>query len=304
MAKVDILLATYNGEKYIETQLLSVIAQSFKDWRLLVHDDGSNDRTVEIIKYWQAKDDRIVLIQDGIECGAAAANFMYLLKYENAPYCMFCDQDDVWFDNKIEVMFKSISRYDEDRAIVIYSNSYVWAPNDGIKGLATFSFPKKLRHFLFFNSGQQGSVSIFNKKMKEYLLEWNAPCAMHDHILQMIGLTFGSCYYLPQPLMLYRQHVNSVTGDTVVAKNDIKRVLHNLTVPVVDGKHYEDWRLFLKRYSRYLSDKQKKTIEAYLNFPNLNKIEIMIGIIKNRFQLYNSTFRLLVKVAMKPYMKS
>lgn len=72
---IDILLATYNGEKYIKSQILSLISQSYTDWRLIIHDDGSTDATVDIIKELSVIDNRIRLIEDGVSCKSAALNF-------------------------------------------------------------------------------------------------------------------------------------------------------------------------------------------------------------------------------------
>ena len=72
MAKVDILLATYNGAKYIRSQIMSIICQSFEDWRLIIHDDGSTDETVAIIK--RIVDPRIVLIEDEKKFGNPCGN--------------------------------------------------------------------------------------------------------------------------------------------------------------------------------------------------------------------------------------
>lgn len=63
---IDILLATYNGEKYIDTQISSIVNQSYSDWKLYIHDDGSSDSTVEKIKFWTSRDTRIAFIEDGI----------------------------------------------------------------------------------------------------------------------------------------------------------------------------------------------------------------------------------------------
>ena len=93
MAKVDILLATYNGAKYIRSQIMSIICQSFEDWRLIIHDDGSTDETVAIIK--RIVDPRIVLIEDEKKFGNPCGNFLYLTQFIESPYAMFCDQDDI-----------------------------------------------------------------------------------------------------------------------------------------------------------------------------------------------------------------
>ncbi|MDE5676246.1 glycosyltransferase family 2 protein [Phocaeicola sp.] len=298
---VDILLASFNGEQYIEAQILSIISQSFKDWNLIIHDDGSDDNTIAIIKNMIKKDNRIKLIEDGVRCGTAADNFMHLLKYSVSPYCMFCDQDDIWFDNKIEVMLTAMKKYSEDIPLVVYSNSYVWNPNSGITGKATCTYPENVRQFLFLNSGMQGCVSIFNRRMKEHLLDWKYSCVMHDHLLHLFGLTLGKVEYLNLPLMLYRQHDHNVTGYTAVTKNDFKRIFFNSTLPVVCRKHYDVIENFYDTYLHKISSSDAKLMNDFLLFPSMSKIRILLKVIFDRFQLFDSTLRLVLKILIRSY---
>lgn len=88
---IEILLATYNGEKYLPQQLDSLFAQTNQDWSLIVHDDGSRDDTISIIKAYKSKfPDRIKQIEDGIKSGGAKNNFAHLMVYSTANYVMLC----------------------------------------------------------------------------------------------------------------------------------------------------------------------------------------------------------------------
>ena len=89
---VDILMATYNGEAFVEEQVRSIIAQSFSDWRLLIHDDGSTDQTISILQRLSREDERILLIEDNISHLGVARNFIHLASLSTAPYCMFCEE--------------------------------------------------------------------------------------------------------------------------------------------------------------------------------------------------------------------
>ena len=95
MNNIDILMATYNGAKFIASQIRSLQNQTFTDWKLLIHDDGSTDGTIEILNFFCANDKRINIINDGIQFHNCALNFMHLLKYSDATFCIFCDQDDI-----------------------------------------------------------------------------------------------------------------------------------------------------------------------------------------------------------------
>ena len=100
---IDILMATYNGEKYIEEQIISILKQSVCDWNLIIQDDCSNDKTVDIIKkYAERYPDKIKYYLRKHQSGSAYKNFFSMIKYSNAEYVMFADQDDVWKEDKIE----------------------------------------------------------------------------------------------------------------------------------------------------------------------------------------------------------
>lgn len=302
MAKVDILLATFNGEAYLEAQILSILGQSFRDWRLLVHDDGSSDGTIDVIRNWQKIDSRIHLLEDDVKCGGAAANFMHLVKYADAEYVMFCDQDDLWFDNKVEVMVGAIAKRDNSIPQAVYSNAYVWKPyTHGIIGLSTLTYPQTLRQFLFLNSGMQGCAAIFNRAMQKLLVTWQGECAMHDHILHLFAITLGGIEYLSLPLMLYRQHEHNVTGDTAVRLMNWDRLWKKRRIAVVDRKHFNAVESFWKQYSQRLSDNDYRIMEIYLRLPFMGFSKKILKILVYRFQIYNSVLKLIVKILLRPY---
>src|SRR6476661_5807360 len=130
---VDILMATYNGEKYIENQLLSLIAQTYKSWTLYVHDDGSTDGTLSIIEKYQKIDSRIIIIEDNIIFKSASKNFVHLIKHSKNNYTIFCDQDDIWFESKLESLFLEISKYNH-LPCAVFCNGYAYSQNEGIIG--------------------------------------------------------------------------------------------------------------------------------------------------------------------------
>ena len=88
---VTILMATYNGSAYVGNQLLSLQQQKYKDWIVYIHDDGSSDDTVSIIKKMQLMDPRIKLIEDGITACGAGKNFLSLIKHSITDYTIFCE---------------------------------------------------------------------------------------------------------------------------------------------------------------------------------------------------------------------
>ena len=300
-------MATYNGASYIHAQLSSLVSQSFTDWRLLVHDDGSTDNTVSIVKSWAEKDSRIVLIEDGVRCGGAAKNFLYLTKFSDAPYCMFCDQDDIWFDNKVETLYKTIIKAATNNVpVAAYARSYLWKPNEGIIGITGWhSFPDKLEKFICGNSGIQGCSAIFNHSALQYLQYYDGKVAMHDHLLNLIVLIFGYALPVSTPLMLYRQHSANVTGISLDALPIYKRILTNLrhVHPVICQKYYNVILDFYNKYSCNMNKDTKRCIEAYLAMPQYSLFHKIYTAICNKWARNGSRFLLIAKILIHPYIK-
>lgn len=104
-SQVEILLSTYNGEKYLETQLDSILMQDYTNWKLLVRDDASTDTTLLILNtYIQKHPDKIQLLNDNEGNMGYSNSFSKLLRQSSADYVMYCDQDDYWHPDKISSM--------------------------------------------------------------------------------------------------------------------------------------------------------------------------------------------------------
>ena len=98
---IAILMATYNGETYLKEQIDSLLAQTCQDWHLYVHDDGSKDGTVAIVKGYAEQYPEKVTLLDYPPQGGPCKNFLSMMEKVEAPYYMFCDQDDVWMPEKL-----------------------------------------------------------------------------------------------------------------------------------------------------------------------------------------------------------
>lgn len=299
---VDILMATYNGERYITAQIYSLLYQSCRDIRIIIHDDGSSDKTVDIVNEISKTDKRIMLINDGIKCGSAGKNFIHLLRYSSAKFIMFCDQDDIWLDNKVDLMLNEIKKYSQECPLVIYSNSYIWLANKGIEGVLQQNGTKALRDYLFLNCGVQGCASIFNEKMRDELLKWTGNISMHDHLLQMIGVTFGNIYYMESSLMLYRRHSASVTASMSIKASIRERLIKNKTLPVVSIIHLNTIKKFLTIYLPLLSSQDRVLIREYISMTQMNTAKRILTVLRNRFRIYNSVVVLIVKILLRPYL--
>ena len=99
--RIAILMATYNGAKYLREQIDSLLAQTCQDWHLFIHDDGSSDDTMSIVnQYIETHPDKITIL-DYPSQGGACKNFLSMLEQVDSSYYTFCDQDDVWLPSWI-----------------------------------------------------------------------------------------------------------------------------------------------------------------------------------------------------------
>ena len=125
---IEILMATYNGEKYISEQINSIINQTYKNWKLLIRDDGSKDETLEILKEYEKKDKRINILRDTKGNLGFVKNFEELLKNSSEEFIMFSDQDDYWLENKIELYINELiklSEIERKNPLLLHSNSFL-----------------------------------------------------------------------------------------------------------------------------------------------------------------------------------
>ena len=300
---IDILMATYNGSKYIEDQISSLRRQSFTDWRLLVHDDGSSDDTVSKLKANSYIDNRIEVIEDGIVFSSAGGNFFHLLKFVKKKYIIFCDQDDIWFDNKLRVMIDNIISLDTDAPIAVFAGGFLLDNEQGPTKHEIYSYrPDHLREQLFLNAGLQGCSLMFNKQLLNIITQYKGSIAMHDHLITIAALTFGSIIYIDQKLMWYRQnHDDKATAN--METNRKRRWLKNIIdkQPVIDLAHYKVVQDFYNCFQTEIELEKKKLFTEYLSFPKTKNFFRKINVIyRNKFSLGGNMNKLLVKILLRP----
>lgn len=207
---VAILLSAYNGEKYIKEQIDSLIYQTYKNIHIYIRDDGSKDNTVSIVK--QYKNENITLIE-GKNCGFIKSFFTLLEKAEDADYYAFCDQDDVWREDKIERSVKMLSKLDENKPNLFFSNSDYYDID-----LNFVAYGEKEKVYNFRNSlvecVSQGMTMCINKTARNLLIK-NIPknCISHDCYTYMLCAGLGQMVYDSEALVKYRRHTKSVTAE-------------------------------------------------------------------------------------------
>ena len=226
MEKCLILMATYNGGKYIKKQIESIINQSVTDWKLIVRDDGSKDETIEIIEKYVNEDLRIELVRNESEYHGAYLNFWQLIlrakKIEPYQYYFFADQDDIWEKEKLEIFINNAERY-ADIPLYIYSDMSTIDGSDNflLKSVnATMGISMgQDRKTLFYSQGYVwGCASMINRKLFELVTPMNpktkgASIISHDNFYAKHALILGKVVFINNALIKHRRHGNNTTGD-------------------------------------------------------------------------------------------
>lgn len=306
MSRIDILMATYNGANFIVAQIYSILAQTFTDWNLIIHDDDSNDDTIDKIRMFCKIDKRIKLITDGKSFKNAGTHFLHLLQYSKAPFICFCDQDDIWLENKLEVLYAAISSMEQTKELVVFSNAYLYNSNC-IWGELLSARPTQLKELLFINGGIHGSACIFNEKMRERLLSVHFDnIQMHDHFLTLIGCSIGETTYINDKLFLYRQHSRNLTGNIEV--NFIRRIMnafdYRKSKYILDGKTIDSIKEFRYKFTKVLSLNDINLIDNYLRIVQMtNPICRFYWIAKDGYSLGNSKIHLWIKVLTRHFIR-
>lgn len=221
MIKVDVLLATYNGEAFIQQQIVSILDQTHTDIRLLIRDDGSTDRTCEIIDALCALDtERLVRITDGSKNLGAAGNFAALLEHSTAPYCMFADQDDVWMPDKIEATLACMLEAETlhpASACLVFTDVAVGNAAGEVVAPSFFDYmgilPTRTRYpALFLQNTVIGCTVMVNHALVAQALPLPQAIVMHDWWLALVASGLGHIAFLDRATMLYRQHGGNQVG--------------------------------------------------------------------------------------------
>lgn len=238
---IAILLAVYNGEKYLHVQIDSIIEQTNKDWVLYIRDDASTDSTREIIAEYCKNNDNIITIKDDLGNLGCYENFKQLLRVVEADYYMFSDADDYWLPQKVEISYNFLKQKE-----IEYPNIPLLAHCDKIitdsnlnvickSGWDSLKFDPDIiseyNHIPLYIAG--GASSIFNNKIREKYYNEKSPFpTAHDGWIALQTTRYGGkIFAIHKPLMRYRLHDNNITVSIKTAQtfNEYLRKLLQIT---------------------------------------------------------------------------
>ncbi|QWE15576.1 glycosyltransferase family 2 protein [Polynucleobacter sp. AP-Sving-400A-A2] len=229
-----ILLCTYNGARFLAEQLDSLESQTHRNWVVIASDDGSTDQTLEILQQYQAKwPVGKLTIRSGPQKGFCQ-NFLSLAcdPEIKTDYYAFCDQDDVWLPEKLEVALENIVSNQSDDVAYLYCGrtNYVTENLEPCGMSPLFVFPPSFRNALV-QSIAGGNTMVFNIATKN-LIEKVGVVDVPSHdwwVYQLISASNGIIYYDPAPQLLYRQHKNTLVGGNTSIASRLQRTWLVLT---------------------------------------------------------------------------
>lgn len=297
-----IILCTYNGEKYLEKQIKSIMEQDREDFCLLYSDDGSTDSTKAILQSLQEKyGRRMRAFPRPMHSGSPAKHFLSILsalakgevETDNLEYIFLADQDDEWFPDKlsktISVIKEEERKFGESLPILCHTDCSLVNSRGELLAKSYRSYQKlpgasyRFSRLLLQNHVTGASVGI-NKALLQYCKEIPEQVKMHDHWLALLANCFGEIQYLPYASYAYRQHEENVLGakKASVLKECEERLAASKEKDKEDAIHSSYRALFsqgreLKRlFGEKIPKEKKRVLEAFLSLEEKNRLEKII----------------------------
>lgn len=298
---VEVLLAARNGELYIGQQIDSIVRQSYSNWRLLVSDDCSKDHTVEVVKSYALRDERIRLISDN-ECqGSAKANFIRLASASTANYVMFCDQDDVWAPTKIQLSMSAIQELERANGpgvpALVFSdmtvvNSQLEVIHPSFEASSKIDPSRNSLSQVLVQSIGAGCTMIVNRSLVDLLLLAGPSDAMihHDWWSTLIAAGFGVIGHINAPTSQYRQHGSNAVGAAPYSPfGDIAR-LKSMQARVENTIRQS--QSFERIYASQLAPARREDVAAYSSLLTVSRTTRLRILIRHRAWKYGALRKL------------
>lgn len=270
---IDILLATYNGAQFLDAQLQSLERQTYQNFRIYILDDGSTDRTPEILRAFQARHpDQTILLPEMRHTGSPSLNFFHLLEHSTQDYTMFCDQDDIWAEEKIRVTLQAMQRQEEqDPAVPRLVHTDLEVVSTDLTPIAqSFMRYQHLDPYyvslpgLIVQNNVTGCTVLMNRHLRE-LIRQPDPVCMYDWWIALSASAFGRIAYLKDATVLYRQHGANAVGaqDVRTAAYAAEKLRHPEKMTRSLQRTYQVAETFRRLYSDRLSASQLQFLQAY-----------------------------------------
>jgi len=214
--RISVCIATFNGEQYLKKQLASILTQLSTEDEIIISDDNSTDRTLEIVR--EFKDKRIKIMLNDKK--GYVSNFENALNHAKGEYIFLSDQDDIWFQNKVEVCLENLKIYD-----LVVSDSVLIDSKDKIISNSFYidrrAFKSRIGNLVKFSF--LGCCLAFNSKILTKALPFpkNHKFCRHDNWLFLVAAFYFNYHVLDEQLIYYRRHANNVSSGALNANTSL-----------------------------------------------------------------------------------
>lgn len=272
---VGVLMSTYNGEKYIREQLDSIFEQEDVNIKLFVRDDGSTDKTKDILREYASTYD-LVDLSDGERVGPGESFMRLLCKATDSielQYFAFSDQDDIWLKNKMSEAIKAIELCEEKNAVLYSSNQFLYV--DGVNKGKRHTERQSIDLINHMTKNTiAGCTFVLNRDMATLITEADKPnfrvikYRLHDAWIMLIAIACGRVIYDEAAYMLYRIHEDNVVG---IKTEPLVKRLKKLT-RFIEKQDDANIRMItaqeMLRLYPQMNEKNKKIVKLFADYQN------------------------------------
>ena len=289
---ISILMATYNGEKYLQEQFESLADQTIQSFHLYIRDDASNDQTKIILQDWKQRLGECVSVEIAeTNSGNSKHNFLQMMCSVRDDYIMLCDQDDVWVPNKTELLLAKMHeleyKHGKKTPVLVYSDLVVVDENLNVihpsfwKTMKVGYWKTDFRHELAQNT-MTGCTCMYNRALAELIREEPEYCIMHDWWLELVASAFGVLGHVKSQTVLYRQHGKNVFGaqDMSSVHGIFKRITQQRRNRQALHNTYSQANSFINVYGKMLEKNKFDLGSSYSSFASMQKIVRIWTLIK------------------------
>lgn len=295
---ISVLLATYNGERYLAAQLDSLLAQTCRDFVVYIGDDGSTDGTMAIVETYRERHPGVfrVMEREG-GTGGAKRNFLDMIIRQKDDYVMLCDQDDVWLPDKIALSLGKIREmereYGVETPLLVHTDLRVVDEefnliNPSFRAAMNANYDKTALRQQLIQNTLTGCTAIFNRALSALIDREPPYCVMHDWWLMLVCAAFGHIDWIDAQTVLYRQHRRNEIGakDVRTLSYKLKKLRDYPDMRRAIEETYVQAASLLSLYHDRLSPEQVSLLEAYCSIPSMNKLGrwrtiCQLGVLKN-----------------------
>ena len=286
MKTVNILLSSYNGEKFIAEQIESLLAQDYPAVTIHIRDDGSSDGTVDVIRRFTDRPN--VKLYEGENVGYRRSFAWLLSNCRGADYYAYCDQDDHWMPDKISRAVKALDRFDENTP-AIYIGDFFWGDADCNPGNPNRNAFKKHSLVKYITTGDMntfGFTEVFNECAAAGIRDREPlDLCVHDQIVYLYCRCAGKVIWDEKPTACYRRYGENASPQELQGGSRLTHLVWQIrTFLLSSGRDriYDRFREFYQAYGDIISPEDKKVFSLYINEGHRLKKALYRGVYRDK----------------------